>query len=456
MRMLHTITLNQSPLRRSRRLVVLLIAVSLVGSNASRGSVVATSTAAQSTIVPQTTTVTMLPGATQAIKVGPGNQTNPHVGCNLASYTEVDDFTGASRIRYFDFATNTEHVVPGNAIDLLSEIAGSRIAFTEVHVDGDHVAVYDTVSQATTFVPGAARSNPSIGGNLIAFEDRSFSTNPSESEISVYDPNTGTVTRLTNDALFDKNPSVSPSGNAVVWEKCQTNGLGCDVYLATQTGPGTFQTQLLTGPGEDRFPDTNGEVVVYTSDKSGENDIYFQRVGGSTEFHLSIPGDQREPTISGNLIAFESQVQLGEYDVFVYDLSTANLYQVTNTPGLDETLTDISVCNGIGRIVYVVAAGGGYDVYAFTFQVPSSPANQIDDLIALVRSFNLPAGTENSLVTKLQDALAAIGASDTATACDSLTAFINACQAQSGKKLTAAQASQLINSATLIKTTLGC
>ena len=79
-----------------------------------------------------------------------------------------------------------------------------------------------------------------------------------------------------------------------------------------------------------------------------------------------------------------------------------------------------------------------------------------DDLIALVRSFNLPAGTENSLVTKLQDALSAIDASDTATACDSLTAFINACQAQSGKKLTAAQASQLINSATLIKTTLGC
>jgi hypothetical protein len=56
----------------------------------------------------------------------------------------------------------------------------------------------------------------------------------------------------------------------------------------------------------------------------------------------------------------------------------------------------------------------------------------------------------------LQDALAAIAVADTATACDSLTAFIKQCQAQSGKKLTAQQASQLINSANQIKGDLGC
>jgi hypothetical protein len=114
------------------------------------------------------------------------------------------------------------------------------------------------------------------------------------------------------------------------------------------------------------------------------------------------------------------------------------------------------VCNGIGRIVYAIPGAGDFDLYAFTFQVPSSTPNQINDLIALVQSFNLPDGTEHSLITKLQDALAAIEASDTATACLSLTAFINASQAQSGKKLTADEANQLINSATQIKTTVGC
>jgi len=456
MRNINAVIRNSRPLMQRQRLLVLLTAVTLVSISAGPSLSVARSEGTQSVVVPQTTTVTMLPGTTQAIKVGPGNQTNPHVDCNLVSYTEVDDLFATSQINYFDFATNTNQVVPGNGIDLLSEISGNHIAFTEVHSDGDHVAIFDTVAQTTTFVPSARRSNPSIGGNLVAFEDQSFSADLL-SEISISDQSTGTVTRLTNDALDDKNPEVSPTGNAVVWEKCQGNGTGCDVYLATSTGPGTFATRVLTGAGEDRRPYTDGQIVVYTSDKSGENDIYFQRVDGSTEMHLAIPGDQRDVTVAGNLIAFESQASNSpEYDIFVYDLRSGNLYQATNTPLLDESLSAISTCDGIGRVVYVVPAEGAFDVYAFTFQVPSSTANQIDDLIALVKSFNLPAGTANSLITKLQDAQAAIGASDTATACDFLTAFINACQGQSGKKLTAAQASQLINSATLIKTNLGC
>ena len=96
-------------------------------------------------------------------------------------------------------------------------------------------------------------------------------------------------------------------------------------------------------------------------------------------------------------------------------------------------------------------------MYAFTFQLPiaPSPATQINDLIALVRSFGLSPPVENSFVSKLQDALAAISASDTATACTSLTSFINRVTL-SGKKTTAEQKSQLINSANQIKTNLGC
>ncbi len=460
MRTTYTVIRNRRPVKQLQRLLILLIAVALVSINAGPGLSAARSQGAQSNVIPQTLTATTLPGTTQAVQVGPDDETNPHVDCNLVAYTQVDSVYATSRIHYFDFANNVDHLVPGNDIDLFPDISGSHIAFTEVHQDGDHVAVYDTVSQSTTFVPGARKSNPSIGGNLVAFEDRSFSANLNESEVGIYDLTTGAVTRLTNDSLFDKNPSVSPGGNALVWEKCQTNGTGCDIYLATQTSAGTFQTQLLTGAGEDRWPDTNGEVVVYTSDKSGENDIYFQPIGGGAETQLSIPGDQREVSISGDLIAFESQVPVDtgmEYDVFVYDLRTAHLYQVTNTPHLDEEQLDItSGCNGIGHIAWVVPASGAFDLYAFTFQVPSATPSQINDLIALVQSFNLPDGTENSLITKLQDALAAISISDTATACDSLTAFINESQAQSDKKLTADQANQLINSANQIKENLGC
>ncbi|HEX6650951.1 MAG TPA: hypothetical protein VF075_15475 [Pyrinomonadaceae bacterium] len=397
-----------------------------------------------------------LPGTTQPVKVARGDQTNPHVACSLASYTD-DDFTGISVIKYFDFATNTEHTMPGNGLDRLSATDGKRIAFSQLEADGDHIVLYDIASQTTTQIPGAGNLAPAVGGNLVAFVHGEGS-NPSTFEISVYDQTNGTVTQLTNDTLSDRNAAVSPNGNVVVWEKCQSNGAGCDIYSATQTGPGSFTTRVLTSAGEDRFPDTNGQLVAYISDKSGDKDIYFQPVGGSSEMHLAIPGEQRDLHVSNSLLVFESQTADLSYDVFLYDLSSARLYQVTNTPGVSETLSDVVAgCDGINRIVYSVAGGfGDFDVYSFSFQLNDSVEDQLNDLMALVRSFNLHDGTEASLISKLQDALAAINSSDTATACASLTAFINASQAQSGKKLTADQANQVVCAAAQIKTDLGC
>jgi Tol biopolymer transport system component len=438
---------------RARTIIALFLAVTLTALGATRSPLAASSNIEP---VPPATTIPMLAGTTQPINVSLGDQTNPHVACSLASYTN-DDFAGTSVIKYFDFATNVEHAVSTSGIYLLSDTDGRIIVSTHLDDAGDHIDLYDIASQTTTQVPGVSNFDPAVGGNLVAFVHADHATATNTFEIGVYDQNTGTVTQLTNDTLFDRNPAVSPDGKVVVWDKCQPDGTGCDIYAATQTGPGAFTTQLLTGAGEDRFPDTNGQIVVYTSDKSGENDIYFQRLGSSTEMHLSIPGDQRDVAISGNLIAFESGSPLN-YDIFLYDLTTARLYQVTNTPGVDETLTDIVAgCNGTNRVVYAMAGGfGDFDVWGFTFQLNDSVATQLNDLIALVQSFNLHDGTEASLISKAQDAIAALNASDIASACDSLTAFINASQAQSGKKLTADQTKQLVDSATLIKTDLGC
>ena len=85
-----------------------------------------------------------------------------------------------------------------------------------------------------------------------------------------------------------------------------------------------------------------------------------------------------------------------------------------------------------------------------------SPATQINDLIALVRSYGLLPAVESILVSKLQDALAAVNAGNTATACSSLTSFVSKVQSQSDKKIAPEQKSELINSANQIKANLGC
>ncbi len=88
-----------------------------------------------------------------------------------------------------------------------------------------------------------------------------------------------------------------------------------------------------------------------------------------------------------------------------------------------------------------------------------SAVAQLDDLIAMVRSFNLQRGIENSLDAKLQNAQRAIDAAkfgDRLGACNLMNAFLNEVQAQKDRAISAEQANQLIKAAAQIKATLGC
>jgi len=450
MRALQTSARNHTTFRQRRLVCALLITLALLVPLRNPFAASATNAPVESTVVLDPAGAPFLQGTFQVVSNDQANETSLHVDCDIASYTYNE--LGTADIHYQNLSTGVDNVVPGNHLDILSDISGSRIAFVEVSNSGDFIRVFDTISHAQTVIPGFEKNLPSIGGNLVAFEDRSAAFGIPA--IVTYDLNSGTITQLTNDSLSNVFPQVSPNGDAVVWNKCQFTG--CDIYAAIQTSPGAFTTRALTtGKREEPFASaTNGELAVYVSNRSGEKDIYYQPLTGGTEIHLSIPGDQRFPTISGDFITFESVVQTGA-DIFVYDIRTEKLYRVTNDQ-VDHHFADISVCNGVGRIVYRTESNGGLDAYAFTFQVPSVIEEQIDVVITEIGNFNLPPGTANSLVTKLQTALAAIEAGDAATACSSLTGFINECRAQSGKKLTPGQSTQLITSANQIKTDLGC
>lgn len=77
-----------------------------------------------------------------------------------------------------------------------------------------------------------------------------------------------------------------------------------------------------------------------------------------------------------------------------------------------------------------------------------------------MESLGLPPGNENRFVVTLNDAIAALNAGDTATACTDLQDFINEVNAQTqppkNKLLTPAQAQPLIDLANQIKALIGC
>ena len=80
------------------------------------------------------------------------------------------------------------------------------------------------------------------------------------------------------------------------------------------------------------------------------------------------------------------------------------------------------------------------------------PAAQLTQLGQAVQG----VGSGNSLAAKVEQAQAQLAAGNTAGACATLTAFENEVQAQSGKKLSTAQADQLLAAAQQIQAASGC
>ena len=89
--------------------------------------------------------------------------------------------------------------------------------------------------------------------------------------------------------------------------------------------------------------------------------------------------------------------------------------------------------------------------------VVKSNHERVNDLITLVKSMHLDNGIEAALTAKLDTAVKAIDKRNNKSACDLLAAFLNQINAQTAKKkLTQAQATQLIDAVTPIQVRLGC
>jgi hypothetical protein len=86
----------------------------------------------------------------------------------------------------------------------------------------------------------------------------------------------------------------------------------------------------------------------------------------------------------------------------------------------------------------------------------SDPKASTQQLIETIKIWNLPKGTENSLTSKLQNAIQSLDNGQQNAAINKLNAFINEVQAQRNKKLTNEQANTLISEAQrIINTTQG-
>ncbi len=413
----------------------------------------ATNVAAQTTITP--TMMPTPPGTLITVNNGPGDHGDPHVSGDLVSYSNLDsNFT----IRYFNLASLTDNGVPNSGtFDFLSDVSGQTIAFTRVSASATAIFSFDTSAPSSPPVeiapqPGSSRQSAQIGTTTIAWQEF---ISGSSADIVAYDRASRSTTRLANDSALNQTPAISADGSAITWAKCASITAPCDIWSAVRTGTVWGTHQLTNSAGRCSHPDTNGQVVVYACDRGSGDHLFWQAVtGGGVEFALGGSLNESDPSIAGQLIAF-SGLPSGatSHNEYVFDLTTLNLYQMPIVPG-DNQLNDISITpGGKVNVVWQVQGQTHFSTFAYTFTLPTAALTSLGNLIA---GFGLPAGTANSLLAKVNAAQASLAAGNTTDACNELAALINEASAQSGKKLTVAEAAAIIAAATAIRTALGC
>lgn len=315
-------------------------------------------------------------GATPVtINVTNGDQTDPHVSGDIAAYTDVQ----GSTIRYFNFTTGVDAAIPAGpgVIDILSDVSGNLIAFSRIEADRNAIMLFSMSTGTLTEIDPHAGSNrlgAAIGGNIIAFIDLTSGGG----DVYAYDVSSSTLQAISKSAASEQNPNVSPGGDVIVWEQCPTSLTNCDVMKAMRSAGSWTASIVANSPDPEGNPDTNGTTIVYDANHPGNptgQDVYIVPVAGGATIQLEIPGDQANPSISGGVIAFESRATpTSDSDIYLYVIATNTLYQVMNTPAVNETLNDVSVLtNGQVRIAWSADDGpsGAQNVYATTFTLPS-------------------------------------------------------------------------------------
>jgi len=213
-------------------------------------------------------------------------------------------------------------------------------------------------------------------------------------------------------------PTHTPAGSEVT------------VSLEDNTNPGTTPVTLVFEQVE-----VEGETSLYTSDSCETPPVGFQLGDPATYYEITTTANN-----DGSIIV----VCIDYSGVSYSDPELLRLHHYEDGAWLDRTISN----DTINQII----CGEVTSLSPFAvFQ--GDPKQLIQQLVQQVIDLNLQSGVENSLDAKLDAALKTIddlNANNDVAAINSLSAFINAIEAQRGKKLTEEQADLLIADAQAI------
>ena len=309
------------------------------------------------------------PGRERVLVSGPGDQTEPSIAGPYVAFTDQAPGPGAWKIGIYNYGDGSIQAVPGGTgARQQPAVSGQIVAFTETATGYGQIWLYDLIGSALKRIsPTAAdQGHPALGQDTVFWEDARAGGN----DIWYLDLVTGESRALPE-------PGVRPmaSGKRVVYldPSARPAVKLCDVSAATPV-------PILIHPGPAQSADIQGNNVAVSVDvgpgppSPPSYDVLVYTVAGQLVARLSLPGDQVDPHISGNWVAFEDQ-SLSSSTV---KSSRVILWDYTSSPRVllaPPAGTSLQVLGDLDypRAVYADDRSGNLDVYGYDPTDTSGP-----------------------------------------------------------------------------------
>jgi hypothetical protein len=230
------------------------------------------------------------------------------------------------------------------------------------------------------------------------------------------------------------------------------------------TGTALVDSTFLGGSGSDQSfgiaVDAAGNAYVAGETASADfpttTGSFQSTLGGSTDTFVAKIGENQAPTLTSFTPTSGPVGTTVTVTGTAFTGATAVAFNGTSATFTLSSATSISatVPSGAtsGTISVTTPGGTATSTTAFTV-IPAPPLTGLGDLIG---GFGLKPGIADSLLAKVRAAQASLAIGNSTAACHQLQALINQARAQSGKHLTADQATAIITAYQESRPALGC
>jgi TolB protein len=187
--------------------------------------------------------------------------------------------------------------------------------------------------------PGDGSPSYSADGRLIVFAgNRDPGLEPRGSHIYVMQRDGSGVRQLTSGAFYDSNPSFSPNGQLVVFDRGGVSGGATHIFGVSTDGSSLHQISDEAGSDSDPTFTPDGKRIVFVSNRmssgrADRSDIFSMRPDGSrVRLLIGGPRSEFDPDVSpdGRLIAFASNRDHGP-NLFVAKMNGRHVRELTHS-----------------------------------------------------------------------------------------------------------------------------